>query len=143
MATVALRLSALNGLTATQRTVLRLALRRLELGEPATYATSGGVKFAVWDDHRLDALHIAILGCLLARLADIPAGYDPDTKTRAQLEQDVRTWLGANLKRPEDVAHEEGGDFYAEILAANNAPAAIRAASGVPAGLTPFAAGAP
>lgn len=142
MATVAVRRTTFTGLTDVQRKVLRLALRRLELGSPADYV-AGSTRWLVWDDHRLDALHVAILGCLLSRLADIPAGYDPDRKTRAQLEQDVRTWLGANLKRPEDVAHEEGGDFYAEILAANNAPAAIRAASGVPAGLTPFAAGAP
>jgi len=138
MGTVAIRRSVFDALAANRRQVVRWMLRRLALGDPALY-TAGAVEWYVWDDARLDLEHVAVLGAVSAAFTDIPAGYDPTTKTRTQVEAGVRGFIAARLVLPSAVNYTGSANPYQTTLDANGAPAAVRAAGSVPSGLTPVA----
>lgn len=138
MAAIALRQTTYDALSARNKVIARHALAFLALGEPAQY-TDGTNTWLVWDDNRITLLQVAVIGCLAANLASIPAGYTIPA-SREQLEADIVSFLGSKLKRPENIAYTAEGDRWAETLAANNAPAAIRAFTAPPTTWTPVGA---
>ncbi|MCA1572821.1 MAG: hypothetical protein LC798_21515 [Chloroflexi bacterium] len=134
MGALAIRRTTVDALSATRRQVIRWALQRLALGEPARYSAAG-VEWYVWDDGRLDLQLVAVVGALAAVIASVPADYDPATRTRAQVEADVRQVVGSRLVPPVT----DAPDPWAATLSAQGAPAVVRAASGVPGGWEPVA----
>ena len=140
MAALAVKQSAFQALSPRDKRIVRGVGHVLALGQPAVYDGAGSVWF-VFDDHRFKAVHIAYLGCLLANLGDIPAGYQvPDDLS--VLAADVKTFCDDPtrtnpLVKPGDVTFAEGGNPYQDILDAQNAPPSVRMASGVPDSWTP------
>lgn len=126
MTMLAIRKSAYDNLTPRRRRVIHWIVARLQLDDPAPF-TDGTNVWHVWDDARFDLMHIAVIGCLAANVADLPDNYDVTGKTRQEIEQDVRQAIAAHLVRPEDITFDINADPFMQILAANNAPAAIRA----------------
>ncbi len=141
----AIRKTAWDNASVRDRTIFRFAAKRLELGVPAPYKTGTGQKWLLFADTRFDLKDLADLGTLVKGIASnttyvLPDGIDsPDVDTRraarAQLRSDVAAWLSARVVWPVDVG--EGEDPYVAVLAAQNTPAALRAAGGIPDGLTP------
>ena len=148
MAALAIRKTTLNKLSTRNRTILRWLSGLLSLGKPAQFKAPGGAVWFIFDDWRFKAKVIAYLGCVLANLSEIPAGYtlpvlddedgNPTTVVdRPRLRRDIRTFCespsrGNLLVLPKDITFTEGGNFWQELLDAQNTPGAVRMASGVP-----------
>ena len=148
MAALAIRKTTFQGLSVRDRTILRWLGDFLALGSPAEYESSSAARWFIFDDWRFEPKVIAYLGCVLANLSEIPSGYtlpllddedgNPTTVVdRPQLRSDIRTFCesgarGNLLVLPKDITFTEGGNFWQEILDAQNTPAAVQMASGVP-----------
>lgn len=134
MATIAVRTTVLDGLNAQRRYLLNYVLNALSLGEPAVY-TDGTNTWYVWDDSRIDLDSIATLGAVSANWNMIPAGYDPSTDLPATIRQKVKSYVASKI-----VQHQPGEDEpdpFVAVMAAQNAPAAVKAFSAVPPTWTP------
>lgn len=136
MSTLAVTKTALDSMTAKQRKLVRWVVSRLEFGQPALYQ-DGATQRYVFDDPRIDLRQLAVLGCLAANWADVPGTYDPDGKTRAEIEADIRAWLAPKVKWPEAIDYTNVANPWQHTLTQNGAPAALRAAGEVPATWTP------
>lgn len=131
MTVIAMRKTTVDNLTARRRRVLKWVSSRLELGEPVIYV-AGTAHWYVWDDHRIEAMDVAVLGALAANITDIPVNYDPEDKTRAEIKDDVRAFLKARITNPNTLNLANSPNPWQAILDAQGAPAAIRAASAIP-----------
>lgn len=137
VASLAFRRNAFDGLSTRDRKIVRLISELLALGQPARYLAPGAVEWFVFDDHRFKAKHIAYLGRLVVKRAEISARYTVPMAggqvNRSQLAQDTRAFCDARgVVLPKDVAFAEDGNPWQEILDAQGAPGFVRMGSSVP-----------
>jgi hypothetical protein len=132
--TIAVRQSVWNSQNATVKTILRFAAARLQLGQPVTYLTPGGVAWDCYDDDRFDLRDLAFLGALTANLAAL-ANFvlDQGKPTRDQM----LAWAAGKVTWPDQIDYTGQSNPYQFTLTQNGAPAAIQAADSVPANWTP------
>jgi hypothetical protein len=133
MATIAIRRTAVQGLTAKQRKIVQFVMSRLDLNDPAAFVDGANVHWLVFDDTRISLDDIAILGTLVRLIGNAAVtNYDPTDDTPDQVRTKIRQALNAQVVRADTVAIPEGSDPFATVLAAQNAPAAVRAFYNVP-----------
>jgi hypothetical protein len=132
--TIAVRQSVWNNQNATVRTILRFAAARLQLGQPVTYLTPGGVAWDCYDDDRFDLYDLALLGALTANLAAL-ANFvlDEGKPTREQM----LTWAKNRVVWPDQINYAGQSNPYQWTLSQNGAPASVQAGDSVPANWTP------
>ncbi len=142
MPTLGIRQSTWQGLRQNQRDIMRWAFRKLELGNPALYETPGGVRWFIFDDHRIDVLMFARLGSLANEVADLPKQWKPPTigsgqnkrVDRAAVEAEAISRVQAVIVLPADIVYaEDDPNPHQTTLDANNAPATILGWGAVPA----------
>lgn len=139
MPAIALRLTAAQAMTNTQRKLARRALASVGLIEPARFTAPGGNVWLVFDDHRIDLRDVAYFGAFARRLADLPPGYDPPDSLDDATAAEARAWLRDKL---DDlvvwpVTAPEGEDPWMYVLGEQDAPASVAAGAGVPDNWTP------
>lgn len=138
MSALMVALAARDALTDDQREALRHVGEAVSLGESAIYVDEGGTEWAIYDDARFTLADAARGACIMANAASFP-DFDPKDRSRAGIHaEDVRFAQERGVVLPDAVPHAEGGDRWAEVLAANNAPAAMKMGS-VPATWRPAA----
>ncbi len=140
MATLAVRKTAWQGLSARNKTILRAIGDILQLGTPAEFAAGGGAKWFVFDDHRFKPKVIAYFGTLVANLSSIPSGYTlpldgSGEVDKRQLRIDAKGVLDPLLAWPVTIPDDDPNPWQT-ILDAQGTPAAVQMASGVPASWT-------
>jgi hypothetical protein len=141
MAALGIRKTTWQSTTVRNRAILRAIGAALNLGEPAEYRAPGGALWFVFDDHRFKLIEVAYFGCLIANLTDIPPGYtipldDDGLVDRDQIRADAKTFCdNQGVVKPADVTL--GDNPWQDILDAQNTPAAVQMASGVPTSWTP------
>ncbi len=145
MPTLGIRQSTWQGLRQNQRDIMRWAFARLALGNPALYEISGGVRWFIFDDWRLDLLMFARLGALANVIAGLPAGWKPPTTGSGQnrrvdreaVEAEAISRVQASIVLPADIDYGPEDDPVVNqqqhTLDANSAPAALRGWDSVPA----------
>lgn len=136
MATLAVRLTTLQALNATQRQIVRWICARLELHSiDCRFTAPGGNVWVVSDDDRITLDDVAVFGCvaanlgLLANQVNLPEGD--------QLRQQVRAFVASRVVWPSAISYPAGSNPYAVTLAAQGAPASVQAADSVPATWVP------
>jgi hypothetical protein len=137
MASLAIRKTSWNGLSIRNKQILRFIGDVLQLGVPAEFKAGGGAVWFVFDDHRFKARVIAYLGCVLANLTEIPSGYTlpidgAGDLNKTQMRSDIRTFCESPTRSDLLVWPVPGAETWQDILDAQNAPASIQMASGVP-----------
>ncbi len=134
-----IRKSAWQNASVRDRTIFRYATRRLQIfGQPALYETGTGEEWFLSADLRLTLKDLADLGKLVQGIKDNTTYELPMVDGHLDVEQlheDMEAWLSTRVVWPVDLEGVE--DPYTAVLAAQNAPAALRAAGGIPSGLTP------
>jgi hypothetical protein len=120
-----------NALNATQKAIVRWVCSRLQLGQPALYQTGGGVQWYCFDDDKIDLTDVAILGAVAANLAAL--ANQVNQAEGPLLRAQIRAWAVGRVVLPAQIAYTQGGNPYAETLAAQGAPATVQAADSVPA----------
>lgn len=105
MAVVALRENAWNAGNDSQKWAMRLAARKVELGQPAVYEQPNGTRWLIASDSRLSLLDVAILGTVAAGLAAFPNWTVPADKETARSE--VYDFVKATIVLPKDIAYTE------------------------------------
>jgi len=162
MATLGIRKTSWQGLSARNKKIIRHLGDVLQLGVPAEYETPGGVRWFIFDDWRFKARVVAYFGCALANLSDVPAGYTvPQTDVLdsdgnvvgtvdnlPRLRRDIKAFCESPARTnplvlPRDVSFSDGGNPWQEILDAQGTPGAVRMGSGVPASWSPVEVGGP
>jgi hypothetical protein len=128
--TLAFRRSNVNAMTATQKKLMRWVAEKVDLGDPAEYQTGANVVWYIFDDGQIGFRDIVMLARLAALLGTLG-----DFNTRAEL----RAALEVGVVWQPDVWGQTA-DPYQAALTANGAPTWVRAASGIPSGLTALAA---
>ena len=133
-----------DNMPARGRTVLRYALD-VELGDPALYEIDpGGQKWYIWSDSHISIEDIADFATLFtgspSRTYTLPVGIDSSVASVkraavAQLKSDNAGFVASNRVWPVPGLEDED-DPYAFVLAAQNAPATLKAGASVPNGLT-------
>ena len=142
MPALALRKTAWDGATATQRYVARvmgiysLVRRDLRMGDPATLRAPNGIQWYVWDHVWFEVRHLSYLLCTLANVSTWPAGWTP-TGDEGQDRETIMRWCEAGqavpLKLPGAMAPvPDGTDAWAWVAAQCGAPAWILLGSSVP-----------
>ena len=146
MAVIAIRKNAWDVASNAQRAILKLAVAKLQLGQPATYM-GGGQEWYVFSDSRITHRQVAVLGTLMKGLAGLPSSWTPPTiidaygadtgrVDRAATEALIFDFVKDNIVAPKDITYT-AGDMWQETLDAQAAPGAIRAAGSVPASWSP------
>ncbi len=136
---VAIRKSAWQNASVRDRTIFRYATRRLQIfGDPTLCETSTGQEWSLSADLRFTLKDLAVLGTLVRGIKDnttykLPMGEDGALDVE-QLYEDMSAWVSSRVVWPVDL--EDVEDPCAAVLAAQNAPAVLRAAFGIPDGLT-------
>ncbi len=110
MATLAIRKTAWNSFSASNRVIISNLDERLALGNPAEFQ-EGTIRWLVFDDHRFSPLMVGRLGVVFANPSKV-------RRPRAALDLDVI--LPDNVKSLQ------------EILNAQGAPASVKMMSGIP-----------
>lgn len=139
MPAIAIRQSAVNAMSAQQKRLARWVLEEVGLIDPAKFTAPGGAVWFIFDDHRITLKDVAYFGCFAAKLASIPTNWTPpdalDDATAAEARAWVRQKLAQFVVWP--VTIPDGADPYQTVLTAQNAPAAVKAGSEVPASWVP------
>lgn len=142
MATLAIRKTAWQALSTRNRTIVRHLGDVLELGVPAEYK-AGNTRWFVFDDLRFRPAVMAYVGCAIANLGEVPAGYtvpqlpDDSGDDLTQMRVDIKAFCEDPartnpLVEAQDVTHSGGGNFWQEILDAQNTPVSVQMAGSVP-----------
>ncbi len=136
MAALAIRKTAWQGLSVRNRTILKAMGDVLQLGKPAEFESPSAVRWFIFDDWRFKHKVIAYLGCVLANLSEIPVGYTlplvGGELDKVQLRIDIRTFCESPSRGNLLVWPVPNAGSFQDVLDAQNAPAAIQMASGVP-----------
>ena len=132
MTTLAIRRSVVTGMTPKQRRILKLVAYRLDLGDPADYTAPGNVRWLVWDDSRIGLEELAAIGTFGKLMAD---NTIPDEQPGENHRETLRNWIKNNWKL--DKPPDNDPNPYQWVLTNNGAPAALQAASNIPANWLP------
>lgn len=129
--TLAVRLTALQALNATQRAVVRWLAARIELHSiDCRYTAPGGNVWVCSDDHRLDLTDVAVFGWVAVSLPAL-ANITPQAEGPA-LRAQIRALANSHVVLPAQIDYTGSTDVYATTLTANGAPASVRAFDRVP-----------
>ena len=115
MAAIAIRKNAYDNASVGQRTVLRLVLQKLELGQPAVYSNPGGTEYYIFDDGRITLNDVKWLGWIvtvLANIADIEAVEVKDIP----LTEIVQVEVPVRIQVEVDVTDENGDPTGETVL---------------------------
>jgi len=112
MPVVAIRKTAWNAGNESQRWAMRLAGRKVELGQPALYRQSNNTQWHIFSDQGITALDVAILGTVAAGLAQYPNWTVPADKQQARDE--IYDFVKANIVLPKDIAYTHLVDVQVE-----------------------------
>lgn len=144
MGTLAVDADTYDNLTVRRRTILAAAFDKLALGHPATYVDQDGTRWHVWDDPRISLHDIATVGTIAANLPRIDrmGGLTVDTddgtiRLHPEARRRLREGLAQQLDRIDQAAVGEADDPWREVLTQVDAPPVVRAAAGLPDGLSP------
>lgn len=130
MASVAVRKTVYDGLTARNQRLLRRARAMLvELGDPNEFVDASGTHWYLWDDPRIDLDMVALLGAITSNWQLLASVNIPNNAD--DIEQAVRARLGNRLVTPDRV-NFSGNDDFQEVLNAQGASAAVRAFAQIP-----------
>lgn len=142
MATLGIRKTTYDGLSAVRKAILNLVVDRLDLGTPAVYQNPvGGAFWYLYDDDRIDLRDLAVFGKVAANLASLNLSLtdsNGDRKSRATLRQELLAWVQSlSVVWPSEIDYTGQTNPWQYTLTQNGAPAAIRAGDGVPSGWVP------
>jgi len=112
MAVLGIRRDAFQGLSDRDKTIVKFMGDIVQLGEPARYETPTGVEWFLFADGRFRPIPIAYLGCLIANLNDIPAGYELPIGEEVRVRVPVLDGNGNQVTVPVEVPvyDEETGE---------------------------------
>jgi hypothetical protein len=131
VATLAIRKTTWNGLSARNKELVKAVGNLLDLGVPAEWRTAADVRWFLFDDIRFTLRELAYFGALATHLGDIPAGYQIPA-TRAELRADAKAFLDPFVVWP--VTIPEGTvNVWQVVLDAQGTPAAMQMADHPPA----------
>jgi hypothetical protein len=150
MATLGVRKTAWQNLSARDREMVRAIGVVLDLGVPAEWAQPDDTRWYLFCDTRFRLVDLAYFGALAAHLDDIPPGYqipmvdilDGDGNKigefidRPQLRSDAKTFLDAYVVWPVTVPDDDPNPWQT-VLDAQGTPAAMQMADHPPAGWEP------
>jgi len=139
---VGLRKSVWDGASVRDRTIFVHAIHHGYLNQPAIFETGTGQQWCVFAHWDFTLKGLAELGTVAKGIASNTTYELPMKDGEVDLEQlhiDVSAWVASRVVWPVDLTDED--DVYAAVLAAQDAPAALRASGGIPSGLTPVSDG--
>lgn len=139
MAVVAIQASAWQNASARDRAIFRVAAEHVAIrGTPPVY-TVGGNDWFVSEDERFRLIDIGRLGVVAAGIAQNTTYQLPVSATGDLLEDQLRidmvAWVQPRIVWPVPDLQDDPNPWQT-VLDAQGAPAAFRAAAGIPDGMT-------